>query len=104
MTRLRDVLPTNSPDPLVAKAAQDQNCILLTHDGDFKRVAPHIPKGERRRFKQLSIVHLACKQSDAETRVAAAISLLEFEWSGAQQRSDKRLHMVIRPAVMTTHR
>lgn len=89
---------------MVAKVAQDCDCILLTHDGDFKTVAPRVPKGERQRFRKLSKVHLSCPHARAETRLAAAIALVEFEWSGAQERPDKRLHMVIQPNVIKTHR
>lgn len=104
MTRLRDVLPTDSPDPLVAKVAQDSDCILLTHDGDFKKVAPRIPVGERNRFRKLSKVHLACEPVKAGERLAAAMAFIEFEWDAAQNRPDKRLTIVIQPAVMKTHR
>jgi len=104
VTRLRDVLPTDSPDPLVAKVAQDTDCILLTHDGDFKTVAPRVPKGERARFRKLSKIHLSCSQAQSQTRLAAAIALVEFEWAGAQARPDKRLHVVIQPGVIKTHR
>lgn len=88
----------------MAKVAQDSDSILLTHDGDFKTVAPRVPTGQRRRFKKLSKIHLTCKQSMAAVRVAAAIELVEFEWAGTQSRNDKRLHMVIQPHVIKTHR
>lgn len=104
VTRLRDVLPTDTPDPIVAKVAQDSDCILLTHDGDFKVVAPRVPKGARARFKKLSRIHLACPQVRGAERLAAAIALVEFEWTAAQERRDKRLHMVIQRDVIKTHR
>lgn len=104
MVRLRDVLPTNTPDPIVAKVAQDSDCILLTHDGDFKKVAPRVPTGSRARFKKLSRIHLSCPQSRGAERLAAAIALIEFEWFAAQDRADKRLHMVIQRDVIKTHR
>jgi hypothetical protein len=103
VTRLRDVLPTNTPDPIVAKVAQDSDCILLTHDGDFKRIAPRIERGARKRFKKLNRIHLSCPQAKAEKRLAAAIALVEFEWDGAQARND-RLYLVIQPATIKTHR
>jgi len=104
VTRLRDVLPTNTPDPIVAKVAQDSDCILLTHDGDFKTVAPRVPKGSKARFKKLSRIHLACPQVRGAERLAAAIALVEFEWAAAQTRPDKRLHIVVQPGVIKTHR
>lgn len=104
VTRLRDVLPTDTPDPIVAKVAQDSDCILLTHDGDFKKVAPRVPVGERNRFRKLSKVHLACAPTQSSARLAAAMTLIEFEWRAAQNRADKRLHIVIQPSVIKTHR
>jgi hypothetical protein len=78
--------------------------MLLTHDGDFKAVAARIPKGGRIRFPKLSKVHLACKHLKAERRLAAVMALIEFEWQAAQERDDKRLHLVVRPTVISTHR
>jgi len=104
VTRLRDVLPTDTPDPIVAKFAQDTDSILLTHDGDFKTVAPRIPKGQRNRFRKLSKIHLACEHPRAKSRLEEALELIEFEWSAAQRRADKRLHVVVRPGVISTHR
>lgn len=102
--RLRDVLPTDSPDPLVAKVAQENEAILVSHDGDFKVIAPRIPMGERSRFRKLSRIHLSCEHVKAPQRLAAAIALIEFEWVGAQARSDKRLHVVIQPHLIKTLR
>lgn len=88
--RLRDVLPNDTPDPIVAKAAQDSDAILLTHDGDFKTVAPRIAIGQRNRFRKLSKVHLNIEHVRSERRLAAAIELIEFEWVAAQNRPDTR--------------
>ena len=104
VTRLRDVLPTDSPDPLVAKVAQDNDSILLTHDGDFKKVAPRIAMGERQRFKKLSKVHLNCEHAKATDRLNASVELIEFEWAGAMKRRDKRIHISVGLSVIRTHR
>jgi predicted nuclease of predicted toxin-antitoxin system len=102
--RLKDVLPTDSPDPIVAKVAQENEAILLSHDGDFERIAPRIATGQKVRFKKLSRIHLKCENAQAQVRLAAAIELVEFEWAGAQKRRDKRIHIVIQPAGIKTHR
>ncbi len=98
------MLPANTPDPIVAKTAQDNNAILLTHDGDFKTVAPRIAIGHRNRFRKLSKVHMNLEHARATDRLAAAIALIEYEWQAAQERSDKRLHIVVQLAVIKTHR
>lgn len=102
--RLRDELPPNSPDPVVAKYAESIDAVLISHDGDFKRIAPRIPHGERNRFRRLSRIHLQCDYAGAEIRVAAAISLIEFEWSLAQERADKRIHIVVQKTGIKTNR
>ena len=104
MTRLRDVLPTDSPDPIVAKVAQDDESILLTHDGDFKTVAPRVALGQRNRFRKLSKVHLNIEQARSEGRLAAAITMIEFEWASAQARTEKRIHLAIKLGAITTYR
>ena len=102
--RLRDELPPDSPDPIVAKFAEEIDAVLITHDGDFRKIAPRIPTGAKARFRRLSRIQIQCDYPRSETRVAAALSLIEFEWNEAQGRPDKRLHMVIRKAGITTHR
>lgn len=104
MTRLREVLPTDTPDPIVAKTAQDCDAILLTHDGDFKTVAPRIAVGQRARFRKLSKVHLNLEHARSAQRLATAIGLIEFEWIAAQERPDKRIHIAIQLAVIKSHR
>lgn len=102
--RLRNELPTDSPDPLVAKYAEHIEAILISHDGDFKKIAPRISIGDRTRFKKLSRVHLQCGYPGAAQRVDDAISLIEFEWEIAQSRQDKRIHITVQKAGIKTHR
>lgn len=104
VVRLRDELPPDSPDPVVAKFAEQIDAILISHDGDFKRIAPRIPRGRRARFRKLSRIHLRCDYAGAEKRVAAAIGLIEFEWNLAQERADKRIHIEIQKSGIKTNR
>jgi predicted nuclease of predicted toxin-antitoxin system len=102
--RLRDHLPTDTPDPIVAKVAQESDAILVSHDGDFKKIAPRIPNGSKARFRSLSRIHLQCENVAAATRLAAAISLVEFEWTLAQARPDKRIHITVQANLIKTSR
>ena len=102
--RLREYLPTDSPDPLVAKVAQESDAVLVSHDGDFKAIAPRVPKGAKQRFRRLSRIHMNVESNQALNRITAAIEFVEFEWDGAQQRDDKRLHIVVGKAVLKTSR
>jgi len=52
---LRDRIPTESPDTLVAAVAEANNAVLVTFDPDFKALASRIGIG-RRRFTKLSLI------------------------------------------------
>ena len=96
VTRSRDLIPPDSPDPVVAKAAQDANAILISEDGDFQRIVQR--KG--RRFKKLSRVSLRCGSAQTANRIAASIELIEFEFAQCQTRPDKRLMIEIHVALI----
>jgi predicted nuclease of predicted toxin-antitoxin system len=51
---VKDILPTNSSDQLVATVSEADGAILVSADHDFERIAPRIPKGHRARFRRLS--------------------------------------------------
>ena len=104
VVRLKEALPINSPDPLVAKVSEKDGYILVSHDGDFDKIAPKIPKGERTRFRKLSRIHLSCSNAKGAERIGAAMSFIEFEWKIAQARSDKRIFIVIQTDIMKTRR
>lgn len=98
VTRLRNVLPMDSPDPIVAKVAQDRDEILVTEDGDFSGIVS--PKRKGRRFKKLSRVSLKCGSAKTANRMAAAVSLIEFEYAAAQARPQKRIIVEIQTTVI----
>lgn len=102
--RLRDALPPDSPDPVVAKYAEQIDAILISHDRDFNRIAPRESRKVRARFRKLSRIHLQCDYPGANKRVAEAISLIEFEWKLAQERADKRIHIVVQKSGIKTNR
>jgi len=35
---IRDIIPTGSPDPLVAFVSENKSAILVSHDGDFRKI------------------------------------------------------------------
>ncbi|MGB7404667.1 MAG: DUF5615 family PIN-like protein, partial [Pacificimonas sp.] len=78
--RAKDKVPEGTPDPIVAKVAQDLEAILLTDDSDFDTVAARRPDGQKQRFRRLSRIRLGCKHAKVVERLTAAISLVEFEY------------------------
>jgi predicted nuclease of predicted toxin-antitoxin system len=101
---LRERIPTESPDTLVAAVAEANNAILVTFDPDFKALANRIGIG-RRRFAKLSLIRFEkCRESQAGNRIEAALSLIEHEWSISKAERDRRLFVVITNQTIRTHR
>lgn len=104
VTLVRDILPTDSPDPLIAAVSEEVGAILVSCDRDFRQIAPRIPKGKRARFQKLSRISLECNETIAAVRVTDAMSFIEAEWEIAQARADKRMIVVIQNSGMKTQR
>jgi predicted nuclease of predicted toxin-antitoxin system len=101
---VRELLPTDSSDQLVATASELEGAILVSVDRDFKQIAPRIPKGMRGRFKKLSRISLECSEPQAAQRVRVAMTLIEAEWEIAQSSHDSRMFITIQNAGIKTHR
>jgi len=101
---VRDILPIDSSDPLVATVSEEDNAVLVSCDRDFKFIAPRIPKGKRSRFRKLSRISLECSEPQAAQRVQEAMSFIESEYQLAQTKPDKRMIIVIQTAGMKTLR
>ena len=101
---IRDLVPTGSVDPLVAVVAEDHHAVLVSHDGDFQKIAPRIPDGQRRRFRELSRISLRCSEYNAAARFEKAMSLVVSEFQIAQDSRDKRMHLTIGESFIRTDR
>jgi predicted nuclease of predicted toxin-antitoxin system len=102
--RLREKTAPDSPDPLVAAVAQANNAVLVTMDGDFKKIAGRNGVG-RRRQRFLSLVRFEkVREFNAASRLRCALSLILHEWTISQDKSDRRIFIVIMPEVIRTHR
>lgn len=95
IVHVRDILPIDSSDPLVATVSEEDNAVLVSCDRDFKMIAPRIPRGQRARYRRLSRVALECNEPQAADRIQAALTLIEAEYEIAQKSSDKRMMVVI---------
>ncbi|MHA7773905.1 DUF5615 family PIN-like protein [Roseibium sp. M-1] len=92
---IRDLIPEGSADPLVSFVAEDQQCILVSHDGDFQKIAPRIPDGQKKRFRNLSRIKLNCLEYQAAKRIEQTVDFVKSEYHVAQSRSDKRMILQI---------
>lgn len=100
---VREILPPTSPDPMVATVSEEIGTVLISHDKDFRSIAPRIPVG-RRRFRRLSRIALTCSEPQAAQRMEKAMSLVETEYEIAQQSQDKRMIVVIGNSFIKTER
>lgn len=100
---MRDILPTDAPDQLVAAVSERSEAILVSFDKDFRTLAPRIGMG-RRHFRRLSRIAFRCPEPSAAQRLKEALALIEFEWAGAQAKPDKRIIIEIGPTYIRTVR
>ncbi len=91
MIWVKDVLPTDAPDEVVATVSENAGAVLVSMDKDFKKIAPRMPDGHRARFRRLSLVSLDCIEPHAADRFRQAMSLVEAEFQLASQRLDSRM-------------
>jgi hypothetical protein len=100
---LREWLPTDSPDRLVAAVSENEGAVLLTSMGIFASTLLHIiPLGARARFRKLSHIRLECPEPQAANRLKAAMSFIEAEHALALERPDKRMILSIGINVLRT--
>jgi predicted nuclease of predicted toxin-antitoxin system len=104
VVRLREKTAPDSPDALVAAIAEANDAILVTMDGDFKRIASRSGIGSRR-FRRLSLLRFEkCRESQAASRLQSALSLIEHEWKVGGAGRDRRMFVVITSESIRTHR
>jgi predicted nuclease of predicted toxin-antitoxin system len=66
---IRDYVSPGAPDPLVATVSQEVDAILVSFDGDFEKIAPRVPRGQRTRFRKLSRIWIRCGEPQAAQRM-----------------------------------
>lgn len=85
-----DYVPRGSSDQVVATVGQELQAVLVSFDGDFQKIAPRVPRGDRTRFRRLSRIWLRCNEYQAAQRVEKALGLIESEFelvlSGENQK------------------
>jgi predicted nuclease of predicted toxin-antitoxin system len=101
---IRDYVPPGAADVIVAAISEQQNCVLVSFDGDFEVIAPRVPHGHRARFRKLSRIWMRCDEPNGATRLGSALELVVSEFALAQARADKRLWFWVGREYLRTHR
>ncbi len=100
---LREKIATSTPDPLVAAVAEANDAILVSLDADFRQLARRYGVA-RRRFRNLSLIKLSCRESRAADRLREAMTLIYHEWQYLGAQRDRRLFLDIGDNVIRTIR
>lgn len=84
VTRLRDIMLSNSPDPIVDANCREHGLVLITHNWKhFQRIARDLELGSagtNAKIKALSRIDMEIHQSDGVRRMTEALPLIEAEW------------------------
>ncbi|OEC94397.1 DUF5615 family PIN-like protein [Rhizobium sp. YK2] len=100
---VRDLLPAGSADQLVAALAEAQRSILVSHDKDFRSIAPRIPDGQRAKFRSLSMLRLMCPEFAAAGRVKHCLPFIELEFAESAKRHDTRMIVEVKKAMISIY-
>lgn len=101
---IRKYVPPGSHDPLVATVAEEHESILISFDGDFQKIAPRIPDGQKKRFKKLSRIWMRCDEPEAAKRLEAVMDFVEYEFRHAIKQGDGRMIVRVNRANLRTDR
>jgi len=85
ITRLREVMPTNTEDQVIEVACSRAGHVLVTHDSDFRTTAKRLGITRRQYQHKLHRVQLRCEEPRSARRVREAMSLIEHEWACLQE-------------------
>lgn len=101
---IRELIPEGSVDQLVAFVAEDQGAVLITFDGDFQKISPRIPDGQKTRFKNLSRIWMRCSEFQAADRLEKALSFMELEFEVSRTNRDQRMQLQIATTFIRSNR
>jgi predicted nuclease of predicted toxin-antitoxin system len=97
---ITELVPPGSPDQLVAAAAEGDSSILISHDRDFRKIAPRVQDGQQRRFRRLHIIRMECKAARIGQRLLYNLPVIAFELNERRAMRDRRLIMAIKTDVV----
>lgn len=100
---VRELLPVGSVDQLVAALADAQRSILVSHDRDFRQIAPRIPDGQKKRFRNLSQLRLMCPEPRAASRIRSCLPFIELEYQQAENRDNSRMLIEVKRTAVTVY-
>ena len=104
VVRLRDCMPKDSEDQVVAIACAVHGYVLVTHDKDFKEIAKRMGITQRQYQRLHRVSFVRCSEVKAASRIKEALSLIENEWDNAQVRPDGKMTIEVSEQFFRTYR
>jgi predicted nuclease of predicted toxin-antitoxin system len=101
LVRLRDVMPTDTKDPIIAVACEQYGQVLITHDQDFKSSAKRLGITQKQ-YQGLHRVLMRCPEPMSASRLSLAMELIKREWEYAS--GTQPLNIEVREHSIITHR
>jgi predicted nuclease of predicted toxin-antitoxin system len=86
----RDITGQGAADDIVAAISERDQATLISHDRDFKKIAPRIPDGHRTRFRKLSMIRMMCIKPRSAARISAILPYIEFDFNQRLGLPDRR--------------
>lgn len=90
-----EAVAPGAPDPIVATAAQEAECILLSHDRDMRRLERAFSEGVQGRYPRLSRIVLTCPEPRSAARISEFLTVISAEFERVSVLGDPRLFMEI---------
>ena len=98
-----DLVPRGAKDSLVCAFAILNDVILVAMDGDMRAIARGAGiTGSV--YAKLNLLKLSCLETEAATRVNAAMTLIEHEWHVGAGAANRRLFVEILTSVIRSNR
>jgi predicted nuclease of predicted toxin-antitoxin system len=84
VTRLRDVMLSNSADPVVDANCRENGLVLITHNyKHFRKIARELQM-DGRIVKRLNRIDMEIHQSEGPRRMSEVLHLIEAEWEAGR--------------------
>jgi predicted nuclease of predicted toxin-antitoxin system len=100
---LEQAVDRGSSDPIVATAAQANECILVALDGDMREIAKRNGVSNSR-YKKLSLIKLSCNETQAANRISQFLPLIVSEWEISDEKLSRRLFIDVGDSRITIYR
>lgn len=98
IARVVDVLPSGSPDALVAEFAHRESLICVTwNKRHFHSLISRKPGNNHNRYRNAGLIAFRCPEPNGKRRLSQVIDIIESEHERVQSRHDKRLIVHVMP-------